>query len=396
MSAENPRKRTLKSGKVSWEARYRDPAGRHRSKSFPLKKEAVAFLEDRRREIRRGEWIDPDDEGTTVRQLAQEWMERAAKPETKDSRKSLLISLGPLGDMPVGAVRSSHISAWRAKLLTGRDWLPEPKPGHRDRRTLSEGSAANALGQLMTILKLAHEDQMISRVPVVRERKSAPLRAVSRADLLSVEDVARVAEAARVGRGRAGSREWLRVMILVAAGTGMRVSELCGLQVGDVDFLRGTVRVRRQIGRQLAVTAPKSAASTRDIPVARWVTDELSEWLRSNPPALEGWVWSRPGGVPHDRNSATHALQAVVRVHGLRASAWHDFRHFFASALIFGGAPVNSVQAAMGHASASVTLEVYAHLFPGQDDLVRSAGAGLAAVRDFGGIRDGKKPRTAG
>lgn len=389
-------KRTTKKGATRWVGRYRDPAGRERSKSFDTRREAKAWVDEQQRDMRRSVWIDPNDAATTVRELAQRWADSATKPETITARKSLLISLGPLGDMPVGMVKSSDIIAWRKKLLTGRDWLPAPKEGHKDRRALSESTAANTLGQLMTVLKMAHEDQMITRVPVVKERKSAMLRALSRADLLTVEDVARVAKAAGSSEGRAPAREWLRVMILVAAGTGMRVSELCGLQVHDVHFLRREVRVQRQIGRQQSVVPPKSSASVRTIPVAQWVLDELSAWLAANPPGVEGWVWARPNGSPHDRSSATHALRAVVRVHGLRPVAWHDFRHFYASALIFAGAPVNAVQSAMGHASAAVTLDVYSHLFPGQADLVRDAGERLSGVRDFCGIGDVKTPRSTG
>lgn len=45
----------------------------------------------------------------------------------------------------------------------------------------------------------------------------------------------------------------------------------------------------------------------------------------------------------------------------------HDLRHFFASALIAGGASVKQVQLVLGHASAVITLRIYAHLWPGED-----------------------------
>ena len=50
----------------------------------------------------------------------------------------------------------------------------------------------------------------------------------------------------------------------------------------------------------------------------------------------------------------------------------HDFRHFFASALIAGGASVGQVQAVLGHQSAMVTLRTYAHLWPGDEDRTRA------------------------
>lgn len=50
----------------------------------------------------------------------------------------------------------------------------------------------------------------------------------------------------------------------------------------------------------------------------------------------------------------------------------HDLRHFFASALIAGGASVKQIQAVLGHANAMITLRTYAHLWPGDDDRTRS------------------------
>ena len=49
----------------------------------------------------------------------------------------------------------------------------------------------------------------------------------------------------------------------------------------------------------------------------------------------------------------------------------HDLRHFYASALIAGGASVKQVQHRLGHATAVITLNTYAHLWPGDDDLTR-------------------------
>ena len=50
----------------------------------------------------------------------------------------------------------------------------------------------------------------------------------------------------------------------------------------------------------------------------------------------------------------------------------HDLRHFAASALISGGASVKQVQTFLGHASAVITLRIYAHMFPGDQDRTRN------------------------
>ena len=65
----------------------------------------------------------------------------------------------------------------------------------------------------------------------------------------------------------------------------------------------------------------------------------------------------------------------------------HDLRHFYASALIAGGASVKQVQMVLGHASAVITLRIYAHLWPGEEDRTRSV---MDAV--LGGLRTGCGP----
>jgi integrase len=57
----------------------------------------------------------------------------------------------------------------------------------------------------------------------------------------------------------------------------------------------------------------------------------------------------------------------------------HDLRHFYASGLISAGCDVVTVQRALGHASASVTLGTYAHLWPSAEDRTRAAVAGMLA-----------------
>ncbi len=62
----------------------------------------------------------------------------------------------------------------------------------------------------------------------------------------------------------------------------------------------------------------------------------------------------------------------------------HALRHFFASALISGGASVKQVQTVLGHASAVITLKVYSHLWPGDEDRVRAVmDAALNPLEDY-------------
>jgi integrase len=82
-------------------------------------------------------------------------------------------------------------------------------------------------------------------------------------------------------------------------------------------------------------------------------------------------------------NAVTWRGRATRKAAGLPWVRLHDLRHFYASGLIAGGCSVVTVQRALGHSTATTTLNTYAHLWPTAEDQTRKAAAGLilAAVR---------------
>lgn len=370
----------IRNGSIRWVGRYRDPAGKERSRTFDTKREAAAWESEREREMRRGEWLDPDDENTTVGALAEEWQRGATRPNTVRSREALVNNLGDLHAMPVRAVRPSHIVDWHSTLIKGRPW----KKG----KPLAESSAAVMAGQLSGLLSRAAEDGIILRVPRFEPPKAPQRTVVNRADLLSPAQVAAmIAAAEKKDQSHSPARPWLARMVLIAAGSGMRVSELGGLRVCDVDFLRGEIHVRKQSspdGKSLVEV--KSAASVRTIPVPQAVIDAVAEQLAESPRGREESVWIRSNGLFHTRNSIGRALARMIELHGLRPATMHDLRHYYASSLIAAGVPVPGVQVALGHASSATTLNVYTHLWPGSEDVTRRAAEG--ALRDVTVVRD--------
>jgi integrase len=79
-------------------------------------------------------------------------------------------------------------------------------------------------------------------------------------------------------------------------------------------------------------------------------------------------------GSPIPQNRFSQTWSRAVRRAGLPAGTrFHDLRHTYASALIASGCSVKVVQAHLGHKSAAITLDVYSHLWPSDDDRSRSA-----------------------
>jgi integrase len=219
----------------------------------------------------------------------------------------------------------------------------------RDRSANSVHNVYRVLAQLMGA---AVDDLLVPASPCARVK--LPSRPSVEVKPPTSAEVAALAESIH-------SRQ--RALVILLAGTGLRISEALGLRVGDVDFLRATLRVERQRdSRAEGFIPPKTRSSVRTVPLGRVVVDELAGHLAAYDPADDGSMFT------------DHAGRALIY------TAWkatgtgyktHDLRHYAASALIAGGASVKQVQMILGHASAAVTLGVYGHLWPGDDDRAR-------------------------
>jgi integrase/recombinase XerC len=137
--------------------------------------------------------------------------------------------------------------------------------------------------------------------------------------------------------------------------TGIRVSELCGLDVDDLDEARNTVRVLGKGGRE------------RTVPVGLPAVRAVAAWKRAARPAL-----ARPGSGPAlflgarggrlDPRTARRVVHGrLAAVAGVPDSGPHGLRHAAATHLLEGGADLRSVQEILGHASLAST-QIYTHV----------------------------------
>ena len=93
------------------------------------------------------------------------------------------------------------------------------------------------------------------------------------------------------------------------------------------------------------------------------------------------WLFpGEDGARPLHQNSAGYHWRRARETAGLPGLRFHDLRHFYASGLIAAGCDVVTVQRALGHGSATVTLSTYAHLWPSAEDRTRKAAAELVAA----------------
>jgi integrase len=100
----------------------------------------------------------------------------------------------------------------------------------------------------------------------------------------------------------------------------------------------------------------------------------LAEHVRRHGVRPGEWLVSAATLLPLNRNSAGHQWRQVRKAAGLDGYTLHDLGHFYASGLIASGCDVVTVQRALGHSSATITLGVYSHLWPTAEDRTRRSG----------------------
>jgi integrase len=160
-----------------------------------------------------------------------------------------------------------------------------------------------------------------------------------------------------------------RLPFLTLWASGLRIGELCGLQWGDVDLATGILHVRRQV-TEGKVRPLKTAAAYREVPIPDALVAELrrhklaSSWSSDTDPVFP--TVRRDGEHRTPRSFQRGFDQAAEKAglnQGHRKLTLHDLRHSWGSHLISEGADLAFVSRAMGHASLTVTLGIYTHVW---------------------------------
>ena len=154
-------------------------------------------------------------------------------------------------------------------------------------------------------------------------------------------------------------REPQRTMVIVAQCTGLRVSEILGLQWPDFDFEKSTIHITRGVvnGR---VSRLKTEYSEDLLPLDSDLATVLLQWRAKSPPSPERWVFANPMTLkPYHASSIEHRYFRKIRASLGVYFGWHTFRHSYRSWLDATGAPVGVQQKLMRHAQVSTTMNVY-------------------------------------
>jgi integrase len=184
----------------------------------------------------------------------------------------------------------------------------------------------------------------------------------------------------------------LYVPTLLAAVTGMRRGELLALRWSDVDMETGECRVVRALQETPAgvdFKTPKTNKDRRTVLLPRLALAALQahratqneEKLLVGAGYQDGdLILARAEGTPWPPSQFSSEFSHLARKHGFKVR-FHDLRHTHASQLLKAGVPVKVVSERLGHATASITLDVYSHVLPGmQREAVEKLDSMLAAA----------------
>lgn len=340
--------RHVRAGRVAWQARWRDPSGRQRKRSFARKVDAERFLTGVEATKLTGTYLDPAAGRATLGAWADAWMAGrvSLKPKTVVSYESLLRTriLPRWGDVPLSRIGRGEVVAWVADMRAGG---------------LSASRTRQAFHLLKSMLDDAVSDGRMARNPATGVELPR-LPQVERRYLTHAQ-VAALAEAC----GPDG------IVVLVLGYTGLRWGELAALRVGRVDLDRGRLGIVEsvtEINGRLEWGVPKSHAG-RSVPVPRSLWEDLRASCAGKQPSDLVFTTARGTAlrVGNFRRRTFNSAASRIGVDGLTP---HELRHTAASLAISAGASVKAVQAMLGHSSATLTLDRYGHLFGDELDAV--------------------------
>jgi integrase len=354
--------------KEAWIVDYTDGQGNRHIETFERKKDADAFHDTARVDVRAGVHTSSK---VTVAEAGATWLAdgdgRLERATVESYRQHLEQHIVPY----LGALKLSQLT-----VPVVRDFTDRLRKAGR-----SPAMIRRVVGDLGSILADAQERGLVAQ-NVVRSLSHRKKRRESerrhKARLEVGKDIPSPAEIRAIVEHLDG--RW-RPLLLTAIFAGLRASELRGLRWDDVDLKKLELHVRQRADKFLAIGKPKSASGQRTIPMPPILANTLREWKLACPKSPLGLVFPTGAGkVEHHSNIVVRGLAPVQVEAGVVTKAGkpkytglHSLRHFYASWCINPkedgglGLPLKVVQHRLGHSTIQMTADVYGHLFKSDD-----------------------------
>lgn len=348
--------RQLPSGR--WQARYPGPDGKLRPapQTFERKADASNWLANKRAEINRDEWIDPDAGKVTFGLYAETWIKERDLADTTAERYDGILRnhlLPYFGDRALSEIKEPIIRQWRKKLQDAG---------------VGAATVAKAYRLVHSIFNTAVDDLLIRRNPC--RIKGAGQDKANERSALTIDQVFTVADAIQPR---------YRLLILLGALTSLRFGEFAALRRKDIDLDRGELRVQRsqaelKHGRTI-IKDPKSEAGKRSVAIPEVVLtdlrDHLDKFAEAGP---DGRIFIGPKGGPLRRRNFLRLWRKALADAKIEKEDvhFHDLRHTGNALAAATGASTKELMARMGHSSVRAAL-IYQHASRSRDKQIADA-----------------------
>jgi integrase len=336
-----------------WYFRHREDDGSRPKRTFLVadglrKKDAESALAKIYADRARGVHVDARQGRATVAEYAKPWLGTLShKDNSAASVRSLFenhVYNVPLGQMQIAAVRYSHVAGW----VTSREKVLAPRTVRRIKSYISRMFAD------------AVRDRVIPDSPCHGVKgptvPRVPKEALSEDELGAVRDKLPL--------------RW-RDIVLVGRRCGLRPSELRGLSVDRVDFLRRTIKVDRQLLPGGFV--PPKYDSYRTVIIDQETVDIIAAHLARWGEGPDRLIFTNTHGGAMSYSCLCDGWERAVRLAEARPSTPHAMRHHYASVLLERGVELTVVAEQLGHRDAGITASVYSHVIKGREEQRRAA-----------------------
>lgn len=373
------RKRCWKTSKgerrEAWVVDYVDGRGERHIETFKRKKDADDHHASVKVDVRQGIHTAAS-KSLTVAQAADNWIvyiegEGRERSTIEQYKQHIRHHIGPtLGNVKLAQLTAPRVQAFRDELLA----------------SLSRPMAKKVLVSLKSILRDAQRRGDVAQNVATSVKITMSKRDQKRPEVgIDIPTPAEIQKLFGKVEGKA------RALLAVMAFAGLRSSEARGLRWSDIEG--NEIHVRQRANKWNEIGNPKSETSARSVPIGPGLAQILKVWQVASPPNEGDLVFpsTRELTVIGQKEINRTVDRAQVKAGltgdgGVAKYGPHAFRHFFASWCINrrvdGGLelPPKVVQDRMGHASITLTMDTYGHLFPRSDDRAEIAAAETALL----------------
>lgn len=336
------RKRLYDDGTEKYTVGFKDQHGHWRERVVDGNKRAAeAYLQRVLGEVAAGTF-EVKKEDPTLNQFYERWIaskEKSLKASTLASYKSAFENhiLPHLGKKRLRNIRPLDIQTWVDGLAAG---------------DLAPATVGRCYRYLRSCIKTAVAWEIIPNDPF----KKIILPRVPKEELnfLDHKEIRKLLEA---------SKEPEKALFAVLALSGLRLGEALALQWKDVDFDMRAIYVTKAYSYWGGIQEPKTAGSRRAVtllPVLADILIDHRKHMKKHGP--DDYLFQTRGLRPLDPANARKRFDDTLTRAKLKSVTLHSLRHSFASIMLSSGASIKALQHALGHSSATMTLNVYSHL----------------------------------